>query len=75
METRQVSWACERDAGWARLVAMEMESGGGLGETGKTGGDSLGERVWEKVGRRLLAGYGHQCLRRGHMQPGLGFGE
>ena len=52
-----------------------MESGGGLGETGKTGGDSLGERVWEKVGRRLLAGYGHQCLRRGHMQPGLGFGE
>lgn len=50
METRQVSWACERDAGWARLVAMEMESGGGLGETGKTGGDSLGERVWEKVG-------------------------
>lgn len=40
-----MSWACERDAGWAGLVAMEVESGGGLGETGKTGGDSLGERV------------------------------
>lgn len=43
-----MSWACERDAGWARLVAMEMESGGGLGETGETGGDSLGERVCAK---------------------------
>lgn len=43
-----MSWACERDAGWARLVAMEMESGGGLGETGETSGDLLGERVCAK---------------------------
>lgn len=27
-------WACERDDGWARVVAVEMEIGGGTGEMG-----------------------------------------
>lgn len=68
-----------RDAGWAGLVAMEVESGGGLGETGKTGGDSLGERVCTRgrmeASNRGFGWLGTSVSKRGHVQTGLGSGE
>lgn len=71
VETRQVPWACGRDDGWARVVAVEMEIGGGIGKMGgklsKTCGGGGRGGDGDEVGRRAV-----NCLTVGkHVESRL----